>query len=66
MHIDHCLEKRLVRSAHIDYDKYDEDLAVDVTFVYFHASISILGFVALVYWIITTSGLSIDYHKEKR
>ena len=52
MYIDYYLEKRLVKSAHIEYNQYDEDLALGVAFSYFPLTIFILGVVALVYSLI--------------
>lgn len=49
MYIDYYLEKRLVKSAHIEYNQYDEDLALGVAFSYFPLTVFILGVVALVY-----------------
>jgi len=57
MYIDYYLEKRLVKSAHIEYSGYDEEVAVGVAISYFPVSIFVLGLVALVYGLITITGV---------
>ena len=48
MYIDYYLEKRLVKSAHIKYDKYGEEVATNVAISYFPATLFILGAVAIL------------------
>ncbi len=49
VYLDYYLEKRLVKSAHIEYDNYDEEVAINVAFSYFPLTLFILGIVALTY-----------------
>ena len=53
MYIDYYLEKRLVKSAHIKYDKYGEEVATNVAISYFPATLFILGVVALLLHLLT-------------
>ena len=48
MYIDYYLEKRLVKSAHIKYDRYGEKVATNVAISYFPATLFILGVVAIL------------------
>ncbi len=48
MYIDYYLEKRLVKSAHIKYDRYGEEVATNVAISYFPATLFILGVVAIL------------------
>lgn len=48
MYIDYYLEKRLVKSAHIQYDRYDEEVATNVAISYFPATLFIFGCIAIV------------------
>ena len=57
MYIDYYLEKRLVKSAHIQYNKYDEEVAINVAISYFPVALFILVLVALVHRLITISGV---------
>ncbi len=52
MYFDYYLEKRLVKSAHIEYGDYDEKVALGVAITYFPITIFALGIVALVYSIV--------------
>lgn len=56
MYIDYYLEKKLVKSAHIQYSGYDEEVATNVAITYFPLTIIVLGLVALVYGLITVGG----------
>lgn len=49
MYTDYYLEKKLVKSAHIEYGDYDEKVALGVAISYFPVTIFTLGIVALVY-----------------
>jgi len=53
MYIDYYLEKRLVKSADIKYDKYGEEVATNVAISYFPATLFILGVVALLLHLLT-------------
>ena len=53
MYIDYYLEKRLVKSAHIKYDKYGEEVATNVAISYFPATLFILGVTALLLHLLT-------------
>ena len=48
MYIDYYLEKRLVKSAHIKYDKYGGEVATNVAISYFPTTLFILGVVAVL------------------
>ncbi len=48
MYIDYYLEKRLVKSAHIKYDKYGEEVSMNVAISYFPTTLFILGVVAIL------------------
>jgi len=48
MYMDYYLEKRLVKSAHIKYDKYGEEVATSVAISYFPATLFILGTAAIL------------------
>ena len=48
MYLDYYLEKRLVKSAHIKYDRYGEEVATNVAISYFPATLFILGVVAIL------------------
>ena len=48
MYIDYYLEKRLVKSAHINYDRYGEEVATNVAISYFPATLFILGIIAIL------------------
>ncbi len=48
MYLDYYLELRMVKSAHITYDKYDEAVATNVAITYFPAAVLILVLVGLV------------------
>ena len=52
MYIDYYLEKRLVKSAHIQYSGYDDEVAINVAISYFPVTIFAIGLVALVYSIL--------------
>ena len=53
MYIDYYLEKRLVKSADIKYDKYGEEVATNVAISYFPTTLFILGIVALLLHLLT-------------
>lgn len=53
MYIDYYLEKRLVKSAHIKYDKYGGEVATNVAISYFPATLFILGVVAVLIRLLT-------------
>jgi hypothetical protein len=53
MYIDYYLEKRLVKSAHIKYDRYGEEVATNVAISYFPATLFILGVVAILLHLLT-------------
>jgi len=53
MYIDYYLEKRLVKSADIKYDKYGEEVATNVAISYFPTTLFILGVVALLLHLLT-------------
>jgi len=53
VYIDYYLEKRLVKSADIKYDKYGEEVATNVAISYFPATLFILGVVALLLHLLT-------------
>ncbi len=53
MYIDYYLEKRLVKSAHIKYDKYGEEVSTNVAISYFPATLFILGVVAILLHLLT-------------
>ncbi len=53
MYLDYYLEKRLVKSAHIKYDKYGEEVATNVAISYFPATLFILGVVAILLHLLT-------------
>jgi len=48
IYVDYYLEKRLVKSAHIKYDKYGEEVATNVAISYFPTTLFILGVVAVL------------------
>ena len=54
MYIDYYLEKRLVKTAHIKYDKYGEAVATNVAISYFSTTLFILGVVAVLVLFFTT------------
>jgi hypothetical protein len=47
IYIDYYLEKRLVKSAHIKYDKYGEEVATNVAISYFPAALFIMSVIAI-------------------
>ena len=49
IYIDYYLEKNLVSSAHIRYNRYDDEVALNVAISYFPATLLILALVALIY-----------------
>lgn len=53
MYLDYYLEKRLVKSAHIKYDRYGEEVATNVAISYFPATLFILGVVAILLHLLT-------------
>jgi hypothetical protein len=53
MYVDYYLEKRLVKSAHIKYDRYGEEVATNVAISYFPATLFILGVVAILVHLLT-------------
>jgi len=53
MYLDYYLEKRLVKSAHINYDRYGEKVATNVAISYFPATLFILGVVAILLHLLT-------------
>lgn len=48
MYVDYYLEKRLVKSAHLDYDRYSEEVAINVAINYFPSALIMFGIVALL------------------
>ena len=48
IYIDYYLEKRLVKSAHIEYDRYDEAVATNVAISYFPATLFAFGCIAII------------------
>ena len=52
MYIDYYLEKRLVRSAHIKYDRYGEEVASNVAISYFPMTLFILGIIAALLYLL--------------
>ena len=53
VYIDYYLEKRLVKSADIKYDKYGEEVATNVAISYFPTTLFILGVAALLLHLLT-------------
>ena len=53
IYMDYYLEKHLVKSAHIKYDKYSEIVATNIAITYFPMSLLLFGLVALVHILIT-------------
>lgn len=53
VYIDYYLEKRLVKSADIKYDKYGEEVATNVAISYFPITLFILGVAALLLHLLT-------------
>jgi len=49
MYMDYYIEKRLVRSADIEYDDYSEAVATNVAISYFPTTLLILSLVALIF-----------------
>jgi len=54
MYIDYYLEKQLVKSAHIKYNRYDEEVATNVAISYFPAALFVFGCIALILGQFTT------------
>jgi len=52
MYLDYYLEKKLVKSANIKYDGYDEKVALGVAITYFPVTIFVIGLVAVIYSLI--------------
>ncbi len=48
VYIDYYLERRMVRSAHITYDLYGEEVATHVAISYFPVTLIILGLVTII------------------
>ncbi len=53
VYIDYYLEKRLVKTAHIKYDMYDEDIALNVAISYFSTTLFIFGCIAVILHLFT-------------
>ena len=49
LYIDYLLEKRLVKSAHIEYNEYDDEVAINVAISYFASAMWIMGTIAILY-----------------
>jgi len=52
MYIDYYLEKRLVQSASIKYDRYGHEVAINVAISYFPATLFIFGVIALFLYLL--------------
>ncbi len=48
MYVDYYLEKRLVKSAQIEYDKYSEEVALNVAISYFPSALLMFGIIAVL------------------
>ncbi len=53
MYVDYYLEKRLVKSAHIEYDRYSEEVATNVAIAYFPSTLLIMGIAAILCYLLS-------------